>query len=214
MKKTVAVLGLGQYGEYFARDMYEFGADVLIVDRNEKKLKDMAMCATSAIQADLSIEEEVISLGLRNMDLVVVAMAGNLAASIMSVAVAKEQNVPVIIAKSSSDRMSAILERLGADYVIVPERIGAIQSSMIYASDNFLDYFKIDDNLCMVEMKPLNRWVGKTIVDLDLRSKHGLNVVAIKSGQTWEILKPMNHIKADDTLLIALKREDLPGLKP
>ena len=106
MKKSIAVLGLGKYGASLAKNMYEMGADVLIVDQDQDKLKELNGFCTAAVCADITNEDEVISLGLKNMDIVAVAMAGNLAASIMAVAVAKEQGVPLIVAKSSSDRMT------------------------------------------------------------------------------------------------------------
>ncbi len=213
MKKTVAILGLGKYGESLAQYMYKMGSDVLIVDINEEKLKELSSSCTSAIRADLTNEDEVLALGLKNMDVVVVAMSGNLAASIMSVSVANEQNVPVIVAKSNSDRMTSILKKIGADKIIVPERLGARQSAMILSSDNFLDYFEVDENLCMVEMNPLARWVGKNIIDLDLRKKYKVNVVAIKSGVNWVVIDPKKPLKKDDELLIVVEQSELRKIK-
>lgn len=211
MKKTIAVLGLGKYGISLAKSMYEMGADVLVVDNNHDKLKDMDGYCTAAVCADLTNEDEVEMLGLKNMDIVAVAMAGNLSASIMSVAVANELKVPLIVAKSSSDRMTSILKKIGADKVIVPEEYGGEQSARILASDTFLDYFKVDENLCMVEMLPLQKWVGKNMVELNLRKNYKINVIAYMNHNTghWKILDPIEPLDAENELLIVLERSQL-----
>ena len=211
MKKTIAVLGLGKYGISLAKSMYDMGADVLVVDNDPDKLKDMDGYCTASVYADLTNEDEVEMLGLKNMDIVAVAMAGNLSASIMSVAVAKELKVPLIVAKSSSDRMTSILKKIGADKVIVPEEYGGEQSARILASDTFLDYFKVDENLCMVEMFPMPKWVGKNMVELNLRKNYKINVIAYKNHDNghWKILDPTEPLDADNELLIVLERDEL-----
>lgn len=209
MKKSIAVLGLGKYGSSLAQSMYEMGSDVLIVDIDEEKLKECAAFSTSAICADLSNEDEVKNLGLSNLDIVAVAMGRNLGASIMSVAVAKEEGVPLIVAKSSSDRMTTILKKIGADKVIVPEEFGGKQSARILSSDTFLDYFQVDNTLSMVEMKPLGKWVGKNLIELNLRKKYSVNVVAIKKGGHWKVVDPQEPLSAEHQLLIFAEKEDL-----
>ncbi|SFO27458.1 trk system potassium uptake protein TrkA [Pseudobutyrivibrio sp. JW11] len=212
MKKSIAVLGLGKYGASLAKNMYEMGADVLIVDQDQDKLKELNGFCTAAVCADITNEDEVISLGLKNMDIVAVAMAGNLAASIMAVAVAKEQGVPLIVAKSSSDRMTSILKKIGANKVIVPEEYGGEQSARILSSDTFLDYFKVDGNLCMIEINPLQKWIGKNMMELNVRKNYNANVIALKRGSSWKILDPAEALNADDLLLIVVERKDLHRL--
>lgn len=209
MTKSIAVLGLGKYGMSLAQNMYDMGADVLIVDRNEDLLEDCADFSTAAICADLENEDEVAALGLKNMDIVVVAMGGNLAASILCVAVAKEQGVPKIVAKSATNRMSSILKKIGADKVIIPEEFSGQQSARILASDVFLDYFQVDNTLCMVEMKPLAKWVGKDLRELNIRKHYKVYVVAVKEGEHWEIIDPDRVMKEEDELLIVSDKDAL-----
>ena len=209
MKKSIAVLGLGKYGISLAESMYDMGADVLIVDIDEDKLKEAADSSTAAICADLTNEEEVAALGLKNMDIVAVAMGGNLAASIMSVAVAKEQGVPLIVAKSSSNRMTSILKKIGADKVIIPEEYGGQQSARILASENFLDYFQVDNSLCMVEMKPLEKWIGKDLKELNIRKNYNVNVVAVKDSGNWIVIDPDRKMRKSDELLIVCEKNEL-----
>ncbi len=213
MNKSIAVLGLGKYGISLAKNLYNMGADVLVADDDPDVLKEMVGNCTTAIKADLEVEEEILALDLKNMDIVVVAMAGNLSASILAVTIAKEKGVPLVVAKSSGDRMSSILRKIGADKIIIPEESSGFQSARILLSDTLLDYFKVDDNLSMIEMRPEEKWVGKSLIDLNLRKKFNMNVVAIKKGSdNWQIIDPSKPLPADSRLLIVIDTESLSKL--
>ncbi|MCR5721189.1 MAG: TrkA family potassium uptake protein [Lachnospiraceae bacterium] len=213
MNKSIAVLGLGKYGISLAKNLYNMGADVLVADDDPDVLKEMVGNCTTAIKADLEVEEEILALDLKNMDIVVVAMAGNLSASILAVTIAKEKGVPLVVAKSSGDRMSSILRKIGADKIIIPEESSGFQSARILLSDTLLDYFKVDDNLSMIEMRPEEKWVGKSLIDLNLRKKFNMNVVAIKKGSdNWQIIDPTKPLPADSRLLIVIDTESLTKL--
>lgn len=210
MKKSVAVLGLGKYGQSLAESLYSLGEDVLVVDKNERLIRDMAPKVTSAVCADLDNEDEVVALGLQNMDIVISCMGGNTAASIMSVAIAKEKGVPVVIAKASSPRMKAILERVGADKIINPEKEGGVRSARILASQFIHDYIEIDDNLCMIELQPKKAWVGKNLIELNLRQKYNMNIAAIKhSGGNWAYVDPTQKLHEDNLLLVIIEKDDI-----
>lgn len=210
MKKSVAVLGLGRYGKSISENLYKMGADVLVVDQDEKLVTEFAPKCTSAVCADLTIEDEVASLGLKDMDIVVVSMADNLSASIMSIAVAKEQGVPLVVAKASSDRMASILLKVGADKILDPEGEGGFRSARILLSSSFKDFFMVDDNMYMVEMKPKSEWMGKNLIELELRSRNNLNVVAERSsGEKWHFVDPKKPITEDTYLLIVMEKKDL-----
>ena len=186
IKKSIAVLGLGKYGRSLAETLYSLGEDVLVVDRDESLIRDISPKVTAAICANLDIEDEVNALGLQNMDIVITCMGGSLSASILSVSIAKDKGVPVVIAKASSERMKKILQRVGADKIICPEEDGGVRSARILTSRYIHDYIAIDDNLCMIELMPRKGWVGKNLIELDLRKKYNMNVAAIKEkGGTW-----------------------------
>lgn len=210
MKKSVAVLGLGKYGRSLAEGLFMLGADVLAVDQNKKVIEEFAGKCTSAVCADLSDEEAVVSLGLKNMDIVVVAMGRSLSASIMSVAVAKEQGVPVVVAKSSSERMSAILLKVGADKILDPEGEGGMRSARILLSQSFRDFFELDENMYMVELIIKKEWIGKNLIELDLRHKMNLNVVATKeAGNPWRFVDPNTPFTSESVLLVVMEKKDM-----
>ena len=209
-KKSIAVLGLGKYGCSLAESLYNLGQDVLVADIDERVIKEMAPKVTAAVCADLGNEDEVVALGLQNMDIVIVCMGGNIAASVLSVSIAKEKGVPVVVAKASSPRMMAVLKRIGADKIIDPEREGGVRSARILASRHIRDYFEIDENLCMVELQPKSQWLGHNLMELNLRQKFNMNVAAIKKvGGNWGYVDPARALKDNDLLLVILEKDAL-----
>ncbi|MCR5672334.1 MAG: TrkA family potassium uptake protein [Lachnospiraceae bacterium] len=213
MKKSVAVLGLGKYGASLAENLYRMGADVLAVDCNRKLIEEFADKCTSAVCANLANEEEVASLGLKNMDMVVTAMSGDLAASILCVAVSKEQGVPIVISKASSNRMSSILKKVGADKIIDPEGEGGARSARIMLSSIFKDFYELDENMYMIEMFPRTEWIGKNLIELDLRRSMDLNVVAVRTkGKHFRFIDPKEPFTKDDILLIVTEKSNKKGL--
>ncbi len=214
MKKSIAVLGLGKYGKSLAENLYALGADVLAVDCNEEIIQEFSGRCTSAVCANLANEDEVLALGLKNMDIVVAAMSDDLAASIMSVTVAKEQGVPLVIAKASTERTSSILLKVGADKILDPERDGGFRSANILMSSLFRDFYELDSNMYMVEMNPRKEWIGKNLLELDLRGSMNLNVVAEKEkGGHWHFVHPTDTITEQTILLIVIEKKDVKRLQ-
>ncbi len=214
MKKSVAVLGLGKYGRSVAKSLYAIGEDVLVADKDERRIRDISSKVTSAVCANLENEDEVMALGLQNMDIVITAMGGNIAASIMAVSIAKEKGVPLVIAKSSSSRMATILQRVGADKIIDPEKEGGVRSARILASQAIHDYYELDDNLCMVELQPKSAWIGKSLIELDLRKKHNMNIAAIKEkGGEWKYINPSHKLNENNLLMVILEKKDIEKWK-
>lgn len=212
MKKSIAVLGLGKYGRSLSENLYRIGADVLAVDHNEQLVDEFAGKCTAAVCANLSNEDEVLALGLKNMDMVVTAMGDNLAASIMAITVAKEQGVPIVISKASTDRMATILKKVGADKIIDPEGEGGARSARIMLSSIFKDVYELDDNMYMIEMSPKSEWIGKDLIELDLRGKMKLNIVAVKQkGSTFHFVDPRIPFTKDDVLLVVTEKGNIKG---
>ena len=204
MKKSIAVLGLGKFGISLVKELDKYGADVMAADKVEDYVNEVADFCTSAVVADLSIEENLFKLGLKDMDIVVVAMGESLEPSILAVAVAKEIGVPMIVAKSSSARMSSILQKVGANKVIMPEEYAGMRSAALLISDSLTDYFQVSDQLCMVEMEPLDNWVGKTVIDLNIRKKYNITIIGIKNKDgNWVPLEP-DFVILKESILLAV----------
>ncbi len=214
MSKSIAVLGLGKYGSSLADNLYEMGADVMVVDGKKETIQEFSEKATIAVVADLANEEEVKELGLSNMDIVVVTMGSDLEASILCVMEAKEQGVPFVVAKASSDRMAIILQKVGADRIINPEKETGIRTARILTSSSFLEFFAVDDNLCLVKMLPKEKWIGKNLKELNLRKKYKLNVVAVEEiGGKWSFIDPDRPFTENMNILAAIEKNDLKKIQ-
>ena len=128
----------------------------------------------------------------------------------MSVMVAKEQGVPYVVAKASDSRMGQILTRIGADKIIYPEEETGVRTARKLVMDTFLEFFDIDNNLCLLEMKPKPEWVGKNLIELQLRDKYKMNVVAIKDNSEMRShIDPNLPLEKDTELLVILEKADL-----
>ena len=214
MSLSIAILGLGKYGRSLAENMYELGADVLVVDKDPVLIDEFSTKVNSAIRADLSNEAEINELGLGNLDIVVVAMGSNLEATILSVAVAKEKGVDFVMAKTSSDRMSSILEKVGVDKIIDPEEESGLRTARILASGRVMDYIDMEGNLCMVEVKPKNKWLGHSLKELDIRRSDNINIVAMKEGDSdWAFPDPNRKITPDTSLMAVLDKKNIKNIQ-
>ncbi len=213
MEKSIAVLGLGEFGQSLADNLVLLGADVMVVDRDRELVQEYASKVTVAVCADLTDEQQLRELGLGNMDIVVVAMGASFAASVMSVMIAKEMHVPNVIAKASSPSMAAVLVKVGADRVFNPEEESGLRIARLLTASTFLELFKVDDNLCVVEMHPKRKWIGKSLAQLDLRHKFNVNVIAAAPADGgWQFVDPNLPIEGSMRLLVAVERKDLDRL--
>ena len=210
MSKSIAVLGIGRFGKRLALSLSDMGADVMVVDASTEVLEKMSPFVTYAIEADLKDADALKGIGLDGMDVVVVAMGSDLTASIMSVMAAKELKVPYVLAKAADERMGSILEKVGADKVIYPEEETGLRTARKLMSDSFLEFFEIDDRICILEMKPRKEWIGKTLIDLKVREKYHANIVAIREGgELKSFVDPKEPLKEDNELLVLVNKEDL-----
>ena len=213
MAKSIAVLGLGKYGRSLADSLYSMGMDTLVVDMDPELVRVYSDRSTTAITADLRNESEVKELGLKNMDAVIVCIGSSLEPSIMSVNVAKELGVPRVIAKVSSERMASILLRVGADNVINPEEEMGIRSARKLVSPSFLEYFELDKELCLVEVKVKERWIGKSMKELDFRKQYRANVVSVREDEVrWSFVDPDKPLRDNSVLLIMTDKKNLKNL--
>ncbi len=210
MKKSIAVLGLGRFGQFLTAELSRNGADVLIADEDEETVRKFANHVSCAVKADLNDPEVIRGLGLAGVDTVIVAMGSSLDSSIMCVMVAKELGVRHVIAKAASLRMGEILRRVGADEIIYPEKESAELTARRLLSSDFLEFFDLGSELCVFSMKPKKDWIGKTLRELRLRDRFGLNVIAIREGgKASATVNPDEALVADAELFAVAERGKL-----
>lgn len=178
--QTYAVLGLGRYGRAIAKELVESGAEVLAVDTDEEIVNEAITDIPFCKCADFTEPEVIKQLGISNMDVVIVATASNLEASVMATMLCKEAGVKTVIAKCADEMHQKILSRIGADKVVFPEKESGTRLAKNLISSGFVDIIELSKDISMVELNVRPEWVSKTLVELNLRKKYSINVVAIK----------------------------------
>jgi trk system potassium uptake protein TrkA len=181
-RKEFAVLGLGRFGMRVAEVLAENGANVLVCDNDARRIQYAAAFATQALQTDISDEDELQQLGLGNFDAVVIATGEDFEASVTAVTVAKEKGVPYIVVKAETLRQESILEKLGADRVVFPEKETGEKIAQGILNIDIMDILKRAKDYTISEMPPKEHWVGKTVAESGIRSEKIL-ILAIKRGQ-------------------------------
>ncbi|MCL4516617.1 MAG: TrkA family potassium uptake protein [Firmicutes bacterium] len=212
--KQFAVIGLGRFGSSVARTLYSMGYDVLAVDSDEAKVQEMADEVTHAVQADATDEEVLKSLGIRNFDVAVVSIGTDVQASIMATLVLKELGVPYIVAKALNVLHGKVLEKIGADRVVYPERDMGIRVANNLVSANMLDYIELAPGYSIVEFVASREFVGKTLRQLGFRAKYGINIMAIKRGDEIQVSPGAeDKVQGNDILIAMGPDEQLEALE-
>ena len=214
MKKTYAVFGLGRYGIAVARELVHNGVEVIAVDMDERIVNAAADELPICKCADITDPEVIRQLGISNVDVVIIAMANNLEASVMAVTLCKEIGVKTVIVKSANEMHQMILNRVGADKVVFPENESGIRLAKNLLSSGFVDMVSLAKNVSMIELDVKPEWVGKNLIELNLRKKYSINVVAIRKGEAVSVdIDPHAPLQADDKLIVIANTEKLAKLK-
>ncbi len=178
-KYSYAVFGLGRYGRAVATELVNSGAEVLAVDINEDLVNSASSVLPYCKCADVTDAEVIKKLGIANIDVVIIAIATNLEASVMAVMLCKEAGVKTVIAKCSSEIDYKILKKIGADQVIFPENESGIRLAKSLLSSGFTDIIELSKDVSMVELDVRPEWLGKSLLELNLRRRYSINVVAV-----------------------------------
>jgi len=181
--KTYAIFGLGRYGKAVALELIRHGADVIAVDINEEIVNDLSTEIPVCKCADVTDQNVLRQLGVPDMDVVIIAMARNFEASVLSIMLCKELGVKTVIAKCSNEMNYRILKRLGADKVVFPERESGVRLAKGLLHGGPLEFFDLSDDLTLTQLQVRQEWVGRTLRELDLRGKYSINIVAIRDGE-------------------------------
>ena len=213
-KKTYAVFGLGRYGIAVARELVENGAEVIAIDTDQRIVNDAAVYLPVCKCADVTDAEVISRLGIGSIDTVIVCMASNLEASVMAITLCKEAGVKTVIAKCANEMHQKILLRVGADQVVFPEHESGIRLAKNLLSSGFIDMISLSDEVSMVEIDVKEDWVGKNLIELNLRKKYGVNVVALKKGDHVSVsVNPEQLLDAETSLIVIANTAKLAKLK-
>lgn len=214
INKSYAVFGLGRYGIAVAKELVNNGADVLAVDIDEdivnSAVADIPFCRC----ADITDPEVIKQLGISNVDVVVVAMANNLEASVMSVILCKEAGVKMVIAKCADEMQGKILCKVGADKVVYPENESGVRLAKNLLSAGMVDLIDLSEDISVIEIPVREKWVGKTLVELDLRKKYAINIIAIRNGEDILVnVDPNVQLSKEMQLVVIINKTNINKLK-
>ena len=214
MKKTYAVFGLGRYGTAVAKELVENGMEVIAVDFDERIVNAAADVLPICKCADITDPDVIQQLGISNVDVVIIAMANNLEASVMAVTLCKEAGVPTVIAKCANEMHQKILNRVGADKVVFPENESGIRLAKDLLSSGFVDMVSLARNVSIIELDVKPEWEGKNLIELNLRKKYSINVVALRKEETVSVdIDPHAPLLKSDKLIVIANTDKLAKLR-
>jgi len=201
--KQFIVLGLGRFGSAVATTLVELGHEVLGVDNDEERVDALKDKITQAVQADITEERVLKELGVKNFDAAIVSIATDLEASILVTMMLKEMGLKYIIAKALNNLHAKVLEKIGVDKIVFPERDMGARIARSLVTPNIKDYIELEPDYSVIEIEALPDFVDKTLSELDLRNKYGITVLAIKRDSSFNISPhAKDMIKKGDFLIV------------
>ncbi|WP_088035884.1 potassium channel family protein [Evansella clarkii] len=210
MKKQFAVIGLGRFGGSVCRELVRQGHEVLVIDMDEHKVNDYANIATHAVVADTTDESVLRSLGIRNFDYVIVAIGDDLQASILTTLLLKELKIKNVWVKAKNDYHHKVLVKIGADQVVHPEKDMGRRVAQQMSDEKVIDFIELSEEYSIVELIATDLLEGKTLIQLDIRAKYGVTVLAIKKGEEINISpEPDYQIMKNDLLIVIGHNKDI-----
>ena len=214
IKKSYAVLGLGRYGSSVAKELARCGADILAVDRDIELVNNLTGDVPLCKCADITDPAVIKQLGISNFDVVIIAAGGSLEVSVLATMLCKEAGVKTVIAKCSSEMHRKILSKVGADKVVLPESESGTRLAKNLLSSGFVDIMELDNNVSIIELDILPDWIGKSLIQLDLRKKYDINVIALKKdGKISVSINPSEPLSEGTQLVVIADTSNLTNLK-
>ncbi|HYF84640.1 MAG TPA: TrkA family potassium uptake protein [Clostridia bacterium] len=202
--QSFVILGLGRFGQSVAKTLYELGHEVLAIDENEGLIQSISNHITYAIVGDVTDENVLKAAGIKNFDAAVVSTGRNLESSILVTQMLKEMGIKYILAKAQNELHARVLTKLGADRVVFPELDMGVRAAHNLVSTNIIDYIELSPDYTIIEINPPKRWEGKTLKELNVRVKHGINIIAIKNGNKINVSPTADYIVNNNDILVVI----------
>ena len=200
--KNILLIGAGRFGRHIAVQLSQLGHQVMAVDTNEERINDVLPYVTNAQIGDSTNAELLHSLGIGNFDVCLVTIGGSFQNSLQTTSLLKELGAKCVVSRAERDVQAKFLLRNGADHVVYPEKQVAKWTAIRYSSNHIFDYVEIDDQHAIFEVEIPERWIGKSVGELDIRRKYGINILGIKrSGKTDVSITPDTVLSGETTIL-------------
>ena len=208
--KSVLLIGLGRFGRHTAMKLYELGHQVMAVDLDEARVQEALPYVVNAQIGDSTNEAFLRSLGVDNYDVCIVTISGNFQSSLETTSLLRELGARCVVARAERDVQEKFLLRNGAHEVVYPEKQMAGWTAMRYSSDHILDYIELDAGHAIVEVSVPKAWIGRNVAELDVRKRHGLNLLGVKeNGRLSLMITPDMRFKEEETLLVLGAAKDI-----
>lgn len=204
MRKQFVVIGLGRFGISVAVTLSKLGHEVLVIDTNENAVQSIMHEVTHAVTADARDEETLKALGVRNFEAAIVAIGHDLEANILITLMLKEMGIPYVVAKAQSLQHGKVLEKIGADKIIYPEKDMGVRLAHNLISTNVMDYMEISPNYSVFEFIASARFINKTLGELDLRAVYGVSVIAVKRDEQIIVAPGADTLIKDRDILVVI----------
>jgi len=208
--KQFAVIGCGRFGSAVAKALYKNGYDVLAIDECPEIVQHLSENVTHAASIDVKDEHALRAVGMRNIDVAIVAIGSDIKASIMATLVVKELGVKYVVAKAQDELHAKVLYKIGADRVIFPERDMGVRLAYNLTSTNILDYIELAPDYSIMEITAPEKWIEKTLQGINVRAKYGLSVLAVKHGEAINVSPQADTlVRRGDVLVVVGLNDDL-----
>lgn len=208
--KSVLLIGLGRFGRHIARKLNDLNHQVMAVDQDEERVNAVLPFVTSAQIGDSTSEEFLSSLGIRNFDTCIVTIGDNFQNSLETASLLKELGAKKVIARASRGVQEKFLLRNGADEVVYPEKQLAAWTAIRCTSEHILDYIELDEDYSIFELQIPTEWQGKTIIQLNIRKKYGINILGIREkGRLNMNITPETLLDTGKSILVLGKQKEI-----
>lgn len=208
--KQMLLIGLSSFGVQLAQQLHEHGHQVMAVDRDESRVNAILPIVTDAQIGDSTNEAFLRTLGINNYDVCFVAIGNDFQSSLETTSLLKELGGRLVVSRADREVQAKFLLRNGADEVINPEKQIAQWASVRYGANHILDYIKLDEDHAIFEVSVPQGWLGKTVGEIDIRKRYGINLMAVKErGQMNLSITPDTRLSGDKTMLVLGTRRDL-----
>ncbi len=202
--KSYVVVGLGRFGSEVARQLYNCGCEVLVVDLKSELVQQIAQDVTHAVVGDSRDIEVLKMLGVGEFDCAIVAIGDDLATSVLTTMNLKELGIPHLVCKAHDDVHRRVLEKLGADRVVIPEQENAARLAKSLSSPNLLDYIELSEEYSIIELPAPKSWVGKDLKALNVRARLGVNILAVRRNGKLDVSPAADFAFADGDIVVVL----------
>lgn len=206
--RQFAIIGIGHFGASIATTLFEMGYDVLAIDINEDRVQEITDRVTHAVQADSTNENALLALGVKNFDVGIVSIGQDIQSNILTTLILIEMGVKEVVAKARTELHGKVLHRIGADRVIFPERDMGVRVAHNLVSANILDYIELSPDFSVAEIVSPTSFAGKTLLDLNLRARFGVNVIALKNGEDINLTPSGDDVIEKGGILVVVGKND------